>query len=154
MNTGDPFNINNDDLLKLDNQLCFAVYACSREIIKLYRPHLEKLGLTYTQYITMLVLWETSSISAKDLGERLYLDSGTLTPLLKKLEGMGLVKRNRGAEDERSLIVSLTPKGESLKESAKEIPLKVACSVTLSPHEGIFLRETLKDLTKKINRCK
>lgn len=153
MTTDNNLKINTDDLLKLDNQLCFAVYACSKEIIKLYRPHLEKLGLTYTQYITMLVLWEVPTISAKELGERLYLDSGTLTPLLKKLEGMGIVKRNRGTEDERSLIVSLTSKGESLKEAAKEIPLKVGCSVDLSPHEGIFLRETLKDLTKKINHC-
>ncbi|MCX7922606.1 MAG: MarR family transcriptional regulator [Clostridia bacterium] len=143
--------MNIDDLLKLDNQLCFTVYACSREIIKLYRPHLEKLGLTYTQYITMLVLWEKHSISAKDLGDKLYLDSGTLTPLLKKLEGMGLIDRKRGTEDERSLIVSLTPKGMDLKDAAKEVPLKVACSVSLPLHEGIFLRETLKELTKKIN---
>ncbi|HEX9059983.1 MAG TPA: MarR family transcriptional regulator [Clostridia bacterium] len=145
--------MNTDELLKLDNQLCFAVYACSREIIKLYRPHLEKLGLTYTQYITMLVLWETPSITAKDLGDKLYLDSGTLTPLLKKLEGMGLVERKRSAEDERNLIVSLTGKGLELKEAAREIPLKVACSIELSSHEGIFLRETLKELTKKINTC-
>lgn len=154
MNTSDLYKNNDPDLLKLDNQLCFAIYACSREIIKLYRPHLEALGLTYTQYITMLVLWETPSITAKDLGERLYLDSGTLTPLLKKLEGMGLVKRNRGIEDERSLIVSLTPKGERLKEDAEEIPVKMACSMNLSPHEAVFLRETLKALTKKIDHCR
>lgn len=144
-------NIDTDALLKLDNQLCFAVYACSREIIKLYRPHLEKIGLTYTQYITMLVLWEKHTISAKDLGHTLHLDSGTLTPLLKKLENMGLVQRKRDVKDERSLIVTLTVKGTALKETAKEIPLQVACSVKLAPHEGIFLRESLKELTHKIN---
>ncbi len=153
MNKDDAIKINTDELLKLDNQLCFALYSCSREIIKLYRPYLEKLNLTYTQYITMLVLWETPFISAKDLGDRLYLDSGTLTPLLKKLETMALVERKRGTEDERSLIVSLTSKGEILKESAKDIPLKVSCSVDLPLHEGIFLRETLKKLTTKINNC-
>ena len=146
-------NIDTDEMLKLDNQLCFAIYACSREVIKLYRPHLEKLGLTYTQYITLLVLWETETLSAKELGTRLYLDSGTLTPLLKKLENMGLVERKRDIEDERSLIVTLTQKGIDLKEIAKDIPFKVACGVKLSPHEGVFLRETLKELTKNINSC-
>ncbi len=144
--------MNTDELLKLDNQLCFAVYACSREIIKLYRPHLEKLGLTYTQYITLLVLWEKQSLSAKELGDALYLDSGTLTPLLKKLEAMGLIERRRGTEDERNLIVSLTEKGRDLKEAAREVPVKVACSVELSPHEGVFLRETLKELTRKVTK--
>lgn len=145
--------IDANEALKLDNQLCFAIYACSREIIKLYRPHLEKLDLTYTQYITMLVLWENEAITAKELGSKLYLDSGTLTPLLKKLEGMGLVERKRSVEDERSLILTLTPKGLDLKEAAKDIPFKVACGVKLSPHEGVFLRETLKELTKKISSC-
>jgi len=145
--------IDTNEALKLDNQLCFAIYACSREIIKLYRPHLDKLDLTYTQYITMMVLWESESITAKELGNKLYLDSGTLTPLLKKLEGMGLVERRRATEDERSLVVSLTQKGIELKEEAKEIPFKVACGVKLSPHEGVFLRETLKELTKNINNC-
>lgn len=145
--------IDTDEVLKLDNQLCFAIYACSREIIKLYRPHLERLDLTYTQYITMMVLWENQSISAKELGNKLYLDSGTLTPLLKKLEGMGLVERKRAIEDERSLMITLTQKGLDLKEAAKEIPLKVACGIKLTPHEGVFLRETLKELTRNISRC-
>lgn len=139
-----------DHHLKLDNQLCFAVYACSKEIIKLYRPHLEALGLTYTQYITLLVLWEKQSLSSKELGHALYLDSGTLTPLLKKLEAMGLVERRRGIEDERSLIVTLTAQGLALKEAARSIPAKVACSVDLSPHEAVFLRDSLKTLTQKI----
>ncbi len=139
-----------DNHLKLDNQLCFAVYACSREIIKLYRPHLEELDLTYTQYITLLVLWEKHTLSAKELGHALYLDSGTLTPLLKKLESRGLVERKRGTEDERSLIVTITPEGLALKEAARAIPRKVACSVDLSPHEAVFLRDSLKTLTEKI----
>lgn len=146
-------NTGPDAMLRLDNQLCFAVYACSREIIKLYRPHLKELGLTYTQYITMLVLWEHPVISAKDLGSALYLDSGTLTPLLKKLEHQGLIERRRGTEDERSLIISLTPKGESLKEAARDIPAKVTCGIQMPPHEAVFLRESLKDLIRKIHTC-
>ena len=143
----------NDAMLRLDNQLCFAVYACSREIIKLYRPHLKELGLTYTQYITMLVLWERPVISAKDLGSALYLDSGTLTPLLKKLEQLGLVERRRSPEDERSLLVSLTQKGRDMKEAARAIPGKVACGIQMPAHEAVFLRERLKDLIRKIHTC-
>jgi DNA-binding MarR family transcriptional regulator len=136
--------------LKLDNQLCFAAYACSREIIKLYRPFLDKLNLTYTQYITMLVLWETSPITAKNLGERLYLDSGTLTPLLKKLEKQGFLNRKRSSEDERLLLVTLTEEGQALKEKVKMIPYEIACGVGLEAEEGIALRETLQELTKQI----
>ena len=142
-----------DAMLRLDNQLCFAVYACSREIIKLYHPHLKELGLTYTQYITMLVLWEHPTLSAKELGNALYLDSGTLTPLLKKLEQLGFIERRRGTEDERSLIVSLTQKGEELKEAAREIPSKVACGLKMPAHEAVFLRESLKDLIRRIHTC-
>ena len=104
--------------LKLKNQLCFPLYVCSRETIKLYKPHLDKLGLTYTQYITMLVLWEHDRITVKELGNQLYLDSGTLTPLLKKLEEKGLINRRRSAMDERNLIVTLTPAGEAMKDAA------------------------------------
>lgn len=135
------------DHLKLDNQLCFAAYACSREIIKRYRPMLDELGLTYTQYITMLVLWEQSPISAKALGERLYLDSGTLTPLLKKLEKLGYIERKRNREDERVLDVSLTQSGVALKEVATEIPFKIACEIGLDVETGVSLRESLKHLT-------
>lgn len=142
-----------DAMLRLDNQLCFAVYACSREIIKLYHPLLKELGLTYTQYITMLVVWERPEISAKDLGSALYLDSGTLTPLLKKLEGLGLIERRRGTEDERSLIVTLTQKGQDLKEAARDIPMKVACGIRIPAHEAVFLRESLKDLIRQIHTC-
>ena len=108
----------NYEALKLDNQLCFALYACSREITKLYKPFLDKLGLTYTQYISLLVLWEKDNITVKDLGKKLHLDSGTLTPLLKKLEIMNLVKRIRDTVDERNVYVSLTTQGIALKELA------------------------------------
>ena len=113
---------NNDKQLKLKGQLCFPIYALSREIIKIYRPYLEPLDLTYTQYIAMLVFWEDKKLSVKELGKKLYLDSGTLTPVLKSLEAKGFVNRYRSSEDERVLIVEITDKGEKLKEKAKSIP--------------------------------
>ena len=124
------------DCLKLDNQLCFPLYACSREIVRQYTPYLEPLGLTYTQYITLMALWEHRILSVKDMGKLLHLDSGTLTPVLKKLEEKGLVNRRRSREDERSLIVSLTEKGEALREQAVEIPAKVTGGLRL-PQEDI-----------------
>ena len=124
------------DCLKLDNQLCFPLYACSREIVRQYTPYLEPLGLTYTQYITLMALWEHRILSVKDMGKLLHLDSGTLTPVLKKLEEKGLVNRRRSREDERSLIVSLTEKGEALREQAVEIPAKVAGGLRL-PREDV-----------------
>lgn len=135
-----------DELLKLDNQLCFALYACSREITKLYKPYLDKINLTYTQYITLLVLWETDNITVKELGNKLHLDSGTLTPLLKKLENVKLVKRVRDTEDERNVYISLTDEGLLLKEQAKDIPLKLFCSTGLAPEDALSLKEKLKDL--------
>jgi MarR family transcriptional regulator, organic hydroperoxide resistance regulator len=143
--------MNKDEQLKLDNQLCFAAYACSKEIIKLYRPHLEKLGLTYTQYITMLVLWEFQTLSAKELGDKLYLDSGTLTPLLKKLEQMGWVERRRSTVDERSLTVTLTDQGRALKEAAGVIPEQMVCGLRTSLEEIVALREQLKTLFARIH---
>ena len=101
----------NYEILKLDKQLCFPLYACAREMIKEYKPYLDRLDLTYTQYITMLVLWEKQSINVKALGDILYLDSGTLTPLLKKLETKGLITRRRSTEDERNLIVTIAEEG-------------------------------------------
>ena len=126
----------NYDILKIENQLCFPLYACARETIKLYKPYLDRLDLTYTQYITMLVLWEKKSVTVKALGERLFLDSGTLTPLLKKLEGKGLVTRNRSKEDERNLIVSITEAGEQMKQEAVTIPAAMAACVKLEPEES------------------
>ena len=133
----------NYDSLKLENQLCFPLYACSREIVKKYHPHLENIGLTYTQYIVMMVMWADRKISVKQLGEKLYLDSGTLTPVLKSLEGKGFVTRARSVEDERVLIVELTPEGEQLKEQAVEVPPKIACCVSLSPEEAAELHRLL-----------
>lgn len=116
--------------LKLDNQLCFPLYAASREVIRRYRPFLEELDLTYTQYITMMVFWEVGQINVKELGKRLYLDSGTLTPLLKSLEAKGYVNRSRSKSDERVLNVELTEAGEALKERAVKIP---GCLMEMMP---------------------
>ena len=123
--------------LKLSSQLCFPLYACSRETIKLYKPWLDEIGLTYTQYITMMVLWEHNSMTVKELGQELYLDSGTLTPLLKKLEEKGLVTRRRSDRDERNLIVTITESGEAMKDRALHIPHEMAKCITL-PHDEIL----------------
>ncbi|MEG6584756.1 MarR family winged helix-turn-helix transcriptional regulator [Dendrosporobacter sp. 1207_IL3150] len=143
-----------DEMLKLDNQLCFAIYACSKEITRIYRPFLEELGITYTQYITLLVLWETPEITLKELGERLYLDSGTLTPLLKKMETAGLISRQRSKEDERSLIVKLTDKGKELKKQAYDIPQKAFCSTQMSIDEAISLREQIHKVLNRLPSAK
>ena len=124
------------ECLKLSKQLCFPLYACSREMIKLYKPWLDELGLTYTQYITMMVLWEHKSMTVKALGQELYLDSGTLTPLLKKLEEKGLVTRRRSDQDERILIVTITELGEDMKDRALHIPAEMTTCVNL-PKEDI-----------------
>ncbi|WP_219834508.1 MarR family winged helix-turn-helix transcriptional regulator [Paenibacillus sp. R14(2021)] len=122
--------------LELDNQVCFALYACAREVTKLYRPFLDELGITYTQYVTLLALWEKDGVPVKELGGRLYLDSGTLTPLLKKLEGSGLIHRERDPQDERSVLVRLTDKGREMKMSAVPIPERVFCQINM-PHEEL-----------------
>ena len=136
-------NDKNYDSLKLESQLCFPLYACSRQIIKKYRPYLDELNLTYTQYITMLVFWETKKINVKELGKKLFLDSGTLTPLLKSLEQKGLVQRFRSKEDERILLVEITPSGEALKEQAVSIPEKMEGCVNLTPEEALTLYQLL-----------
>ena len=125
-----------EELLKLENQLCFPLYACSREIIKAYYPLLRKLDLTYTQYLVMMALWEYGCLSVKELGEKLYLDSGTLTPLLKKLEAKGCLQKQRSVEDERSVLVKLMPFGEALKQKALEVPQAMACKVSLPKEEA------------------
>ena len=134
------------DALKIENQLCFPLYACSREIIKRYKPFLDEIDLTYTQYIAMMVMWEQREVNVKELGKRLYLDSGTLTPLLKKLESKGLVSRKRSREDERNLIVSLTEEGEQLKERALAVPVRMAGCLNLTPKEAVTLYEILYKL--------
>ena len=131
------------DTLKLDDQLCFPLYAASREVVKQYRPLLDKLDLTYTQYITMMVLWEEKSVSVKELGKRLYLDSGTLTPVLKSLEAKGFVRRFRSREDERVLIAEITPEGEALRERAVGIPGEIAACVKLEKDEAAALYSLL-----------
>ena len=135
--------------LLLDHQLCFPLYACARETIKLYKPFLDELDLTYTQYITMMVLWERNSVSVKELGEALYLDSGTLTPLLKKMEAKGLLTRRRSTEDERSLIVTLTDQGRDLRDKALDVPAKMARCVVLSQEEAMELYRLLYKLLKQ-----
>ncbi|MBL4936027.1 MarR family transcriptional regulator [Clostridium sp. YIM B02515] len=135
-----------EEMLKLDNQLCFSLYACSKEVTRIYKPFLDELGITYTQYITLLVLWEKDNITVKELGDRLYLDSGTLTPLLKKLENADIVKRTRDTKDERNVYVELTEKGRDMKITALNIPQKIFCCTGLTSEEVVSLREKLKEL--------
>ena len=140
-----------DTVLKLENQLCFPLYASSKEVVKKYKPLLDPLGLTYTQYIAMMVLWEHKSINVKSLGKHLYLDSGTLTPLLKKMETKGWVMRNRDLKDERNVIVTLTDEGERLKVASTHIPLEMSKCLSLSPEEAKqlygLLYKVLRDVT-------
>ena len=131
------------EALLLQNQLCFPLYAASKEVVRLYKPFLDEIGLTYTQYIAMMVLWEKRSLTVKELGEYLYLDSGTLTPLLKKMEAQGLVTRQRNAADERSVIVSLTVEGDKLRDSAAKIPEKIGGCLPLSKQEAATLYRLL-----------
>lgn len=141
----------NYNALRLENQLCFPLYACSKEVIKQYKPYLDPLDLTYTQYITMMVIWEDKTISVKALGERLWLDSGTLTPVLKKLESKGYILRERSTEDERNVFVTFTNKGEKLKNAASEIPVKLGECVRLSEEEAVQLHSLLYKVLNGIN---
>lgn len=125
-----------EESLKLENQLCFPLYACAKEIVRRYKPFLDEIDLTYTQYIAMMVLWECKVMNVKELGKRLFLDSGTLTPVLKKLEGKGYITRARSKEDERTLVLALTDDGENLKEKAAKIPEKMSGCVRLSQEEA------------------
>jgi len=134
------------DSLKLDNQLCFPLYATSREVIKLYRQQLDSLDLTYTQYIALMVLWEHGTVSVRDMGKKLFLDSGTLTPVLKSMEAKGLVCRRRCAADERVVLVDLTPKGEALKEQALAIPEEMKKKIRITPEEVLQLYRLLYKL--------
>ena len=135
--------------LKLENQLCFPLYACSKEIIRLYKPYLDKLNLTYTQYITMMALWEHGEINVKELGKYLYLDSGTLTPLLKKLESKGYILKTKSSNDERNLIISITKAGIDLKKQAKSIPEQIGKCVNLEPDEALELHKILYKILLK-----
>ena len=133
----------NYDALKLENQLCFPLYAASRDVIKQYKPLLDKLDLTYTQYVVMMVLWERKQITTKEMGKMLHLDSGTLTPLLKKMEAKGLVTRKRSEFDERNLTVTITDKGMQLRDEALEIPAEMVKCSALNEEESAMLYQLL-----------
>lgn len=139
------------DSLHLDNQLCFPLYAASKEIIKKYRPYLDRLDLTYTQYITMMVLWEHKRVNVKDLGAELFLDSGTLTPVLKSLEKKGYITRERDANDERVLNVAITLQGEDLKDEVVNLPKKVASFIKLDQKDALELYRLLYKILRTIN---
>lgn len=132
-----------DRCLELSRQLCFPLYAASREVTRKYKPFLDELDLTYTQYIVMLVLWEEGTVTMQELGKKLYLDSGTLTPLLVKLENKGLVERKRNEKDVREMIVSVTDKGTGLKVQAREIPQKIGKCLNISVREAVQLKKIL-----------
>ena len=139
------------DALRLENQICFPLYAASREIIKKYTPYLKKLDLTYTQYISMMVLWQETEISVKNLGAKLFLDSGTLTPVLKSLEEKGYVARRRSEDDERVVMVAATEAGAALKEKAVFVPESMAGCVRLEPRDAAKLYELLYKLLASLN---
>ena len=134
------------EALKLENQLCFPLYACAREVVKKYKPFLDDIDLTYTQYVTMMVLWEKPTVTSKEIGERLHLDSGTLTPVIKKLAEKGLVTRARSAEDERNLVVTLTDAGLALRDRAACIPDQMGKCICLSPEDAGTLYRILYQL--------
>ena len=136
------------EVLKLENQICFPLYACSKEIVKRYTPFLEEIDLTYTQYITMMVLWEHNEMNVKELGKYLYLDSGTLTPVLKKLEQKGYITRKRDTKDERVLNVAVTEIGMLLREKAVDVPAKISSCVSLDIEDAKKLHEILYKLIK------
>lgn len=137
---------NKNNLLSIENQLCFPLYAAAKEVIKKYTPYLKPLGLTYTQYIAMMILWEEKEVTAAHLGERLHLDSGTLTPMLKKMEQGGLISRRRSSVDERNLLVTITQQGIDLRRKALKVPAQMAQCVSLSAQEA----ETLYNLLYKL----
>lgn len=140
------------DCLKLESQLCFPLYAASKEIVRRYKPFLDELNMTYTQYITMMVMWEHKELTVKEVGQYLYLDSGTLTPLLKTMEKKGWVERNRSKEDERVLKVSITESGEKLKESAVNVPKQLADCVKLEPEEAMQLYKILYKILNNLQK--
>jgi MarR family transcriptional regulator, organic hydroperoxide resistance regulator len=142
--------LDNFEHMKLDNQLCFAIYACSREMNRLYRPLLDELNITYPQYLVLLVLWEKDEATVKQLGESLYLDSGTLTPLLKRMEGAGLITRERSSEDERKVVISLTEAGKQLKSKACNLPGALLESSGMEAHEFTGLIQEFKRLLARI----
>jgi MarR family transcriptional regulator, organic hydroperoxide resistance regulator len=140
-----------DPALQLGNQLCFAIYSTAHAFNRVYKPLLERLGLTYPQYLVMLVLWEGDGVTVKEIGERLQLDSGTLTPLLKRLEAAHLVRRTRSTEDERQVLISLTPQGQALKEKARAVPQAILAASACSVSELSAIRGDLVALRDRLN---
>ncbi|MGM4920815.1 transcriptional regulator, SarA/Rot family [Tardiphaga sp. 813_E8_N1_3] len=138
-------------LLQLDNQLCFAVYSAGHAFNRVYKPLLERLKLTYPQYLAMLVLWEHDNVPVKDIGERLFLDSGTLTPLLKRLEAAGLIKRTRSVEDERQMLIALTAQGQALREKAKAVPQGILAASACTVGEMAAMKNELVALRDRLN---
>lgn len=136
------------DPLALENQLCFPLYAASKELTRRYKPFLDPLGLTYTQYVTMMALWEEDGVSVKALGHRLYLDSATLTPLLKRLESHGYITRERSKSDERSVIISLTDEGRALRERALDVPRCISGCVRMEREDAMRLKELLDKMLR------
>lgn len=142
-----------NESLKLNNQLCFPIYALSRQITAIYRPHLEKLGLTYPQYLVLMILWEHKSVTVKHLGELLWLDSGTLTPLLKRMEANGLLTRKRSSSDERVVDIILADKGKDLEKEAISIPPAIKEALEADDEQIVLLREQLTTLLKITGKC-
>jgi MarR family transcriptional regulator, organic hydroperoxide resistance regulator len=140
-----------DALLQLGNQVCFAIYSTAHAFNRVYKPLLDRLGLTYPQYLVMLVLWERDGVTVKEIGDRLFLDSGTLTPLLKRLEAAHLVKRTRSTEDERQVLISLTPQGVVLKEKARAVPQAILAASACSVGELSAIRSDLVALRDRLN---
>ena len=138
-------------LLQLDNQLCFAVYSTGHAFNRVYKPLLDRLKLTYPQYLAMLVLWEQDNVPVKDIGDRLFLDSGTLTPLLKRLEAAELIKRTRSKEDERQVLIELTPQGEALREKAKSVPQSILAASACSVGELVAMKDEIVALRDRLN---
>ena len=139
------------DPQRLDNQICFAVYSAAHAFNRVYKPLLERLGLTYPQYLVMLVLWERDDVPLKDIGEKLFLDSGTLTPLLKRLEAAHLVKRTRSSEDERQVLIALTSQGHALKEKARAVPQSILAASDCSVSELIAMKDEIVALRDRLN---
>lgn len=138
------------DALKLENQLCFPLYVCAKEVVKKYKPYLDEIGLTYTQYITMMAMWEHEELSVKELGEYLFLDSGTLTPVLKTLEKKGFLSRKRSSKDERMLVVTLSESGKELQERAVEVPFKMQGCMSIDEKDAADLYRILHKLMDDI----
>jgi DNA-binding MarR family transcriptional regulator len=142
-----------DQPLRLDNQICFAIYSAAHAFNRVYKPLLERLGLTYPQYLVMLVLWEQDDVPLKDIGERLFLDSGTLTPLLKRLEQAELIRRTRDTGDERQVLIALTPRGQALKEKARAVPQSILAATACSVGELVAVKNEIVALRDRLNEA-